>query len=301
MQRPSRSDQRNSTSTHPAAPLARSSASPTALLLLGALLGCAGSPPPGPTIVSRTATANGQTSPFDVSLPPDYTAATTYPLGFGLHGYGRTHTDCRGPDCEGLQAQFDETTIMVYPKSLGPGWVDDEAATQQNLALFIAVLSAVQAEYAVDPARIWVAGASSGAYFANLLGCVHGSVLRAVFPVAGGMVFSPDQCAPSSSAFVLVHGVDDTHVPLVEGEASRDWAAGRNGCQPPEAALLGLREKIRAARSNGVGAIDCVDYMGCRPGLPVRWCEHSQGGYDGSTHGWPTGASQRMAEVLEAL
>lgn len=268
----------------------------------GLLLGCAAAPAPSATLVSREATTNGQTSPFEVSLPPGYSPATVYPLGFGFHGYGRTHRDCRQADCEGLAAQFDKTTVMVYPKSLGPGWVDDDAITQQNLALFATVLATVQADYAVDPSRTWVAGVSSGAYFANLLGCAYGNALRAVFAVAGAMVFSPDQCAQTSSAWLLVHGIDDTHVPLVDGEATRDWAAARNGCQPAtEPALTVLRDEIRTARTNGQDAIDCAGYLGCQQGLPVTWCEHSQGGYDGSTHGWPTGASERMRKFLEAL
>ena len=210
----------------------------------GLVLGCAAAPPPISTIVSREATANGQTSPFEVSLPPGYPGMTAYPLGFGFHGSDRTHSDCRQVDCEGLQTQFEKTTVMVYPKSLGPGWVDDDATTQQNLALFASVLTAVQTDYAVDSSRTWVAEASSGAYFANLLGCVYGSALRAVFPVAGGMVFSPDQSVQGSAAWLLVHGIDDTHVPLAEGEATRDWAAGRNGCQPTTVpSLTALREE----------------------------------------------------------
>jgi poly(3-hydroxybutyrate) depolymerase len=164
------------------------------------------------------------------------------------------------------------------------------------------VAATVQADYAIDRARTWIAGASSGAYFANLLGCIDGSDLQAVFPVAGGMVFTPDQCAAGSAAWLLVHGVDDTHVPLADGEATRDWAAGRNGCQPTtQPALTVLRDEIRTARTKGQDAFDCVDYVGCGAGLPVTWCEHSQGGYDGSTHGWPTGASERMGAFLAAL
>jgi polyhydroxybutyrate depolymerase len=271
-----------------------------AMLLIAGPLACAGDPAPSPTIVQREVTVNGETSSFEVSLPPGYTAATAYPLGFGFHGYGRTQSDCRQADCEGLEDQFSKTTIMVYPKSVGDGWVDDETSTQKNLDLFTAVLAAVRAEYTIDASRIWAAGASSGAYFVNLLGCVHGSELQAVFPVAGGMVFSPDQCVPSSAAWLLVHGIDDTHVPIAEGETTRDWVAGRNGCQQrTEPSLTSLREEIRAARTQGRDTLDCVDYVGCGQRLPVSWCEHGQGGYDGSTHGWPTGASERMGAFLD--
>jgi polyhydroxybutyrate depolymerase len=273
-----------------------------ATLLIVGLLACAVEPAPSPTIVQRQVTVHGKTSSFEVSLPPGYAAGTAYPLGFGFHGYGRTQSDCREADCEGLQDQFSNTTVMVYPKSIGDGWVDDETSTQRNLDLFAAVLAAVRAEYTIDASRIWVAGASSGAYFVNLLGCVHGSALQAVFPVAGGMAFSPDQCAASSAAWLLVHGIDDIHVPIAEGEATRDWVAGRNACQQStEPSLTNLREEIRAARTQARDTLDCVDYVGCGQRLPVTWCEHGQGGYDGSTHGWPTFASERMGAFLDRL
>ena len=36
--------------------------------------------------------------------------------------------------------------------------------------------------------------------------------------------------------------------------------------------------------------IMCSDADGCAKDYPVRWCEHSDPGYDNSTHGWPGGA-----------
>lgn len=87
-----------------------------------------------------------------------------------------------------------------------------------------------------------------------------------------------------------------------EGEATRDWVAERNGCTPTtQPSLTDLRAEVRGSRSKGQDVIDCADYVGCDPRWPVTWCEHSQGGYDGSTHGWPTGASERIGAFLERL
>ena len=45
----------------------------------------------------------------------------------------------------------------------------------------------------------------------------------------------------------------------------------------------------------------CAVYQGCDAGLPVTWCEHSEGGYDGSTHGWPLFGGQQVWDFVSAL
>jgi hypothetical protein len=49
------------------------------------------------------------------------------------------------------------------------------------------------------------------------------------------------------------------------------------------------------------GIFRCADYQGCRPGLSVRWCEHSHGGYDGSTHGYPPEGGAESWDFLSEL
>ena len=46
---------------------------------------------------------------------------------------------------------------------------------------------------------------------------------------------------------------------------------------------------------------ECADYDGCDAGLPVRWCEHSEGGYDGSTHGWPDFGGDEIWAFVRSL
>jgi hypothetical protein len=44
-----------------------------------------------------------------------------------------------------------------------------------------------------------------------------------------------------------------------------------------------------------------VQYPGCDARKSVVWCEHSEGGYDGSTHGWPLFGGQQIWEFVQAL
>jgi hypothetical protein len=98
-------------------------------------------------------------------------------------------------------------------------------------------------------------------------------------------------------AALVIHGVDDGS--FDGGVMARDFWAEHNGCNagdtvPPIAdiheAVVGKPE------SHG-----CAEYQGCDPGVPVVWCEHSEGGYDGSTHGWPLFGGDRIWEFVSAL
>jgi poly(3-hydroxybutyrate) depolymerase len=115
-----------------------------------------------------------------------------------------------------------------------------------------------------------VAGTSSGAIFANVLGCRLGDRLLAVAPVAGSTP-ETDDCA-GTPASLVVHGVDDPHVTFDSGQAARDFYAARNGCsadtEPP---LATIHREIRAKRDSDptVEATACVDYTACRA-APVR-------------------------------
>ena len=80
----------------------------------------------------------------------------------------------------------------------------------------------------VDEDRVFVAGTSSGAIFSNLLACRYGDQLLATAPVAGSLPES-ENCR-GTPATMLIHGIDDPHVPFAEGEAARDFYLERNGC-----------------------------------------------------------------------
>jgi poly(3-hydroxybutyrate) depolymerase len=260
----------------------------------------------------KTATEGDRTLPiadfegrYHVSIPADYDPSIRYPLGFAFHGDGRNHFDCRDPDCYGFQGVIGQQAVLVYMQSLRDppdavegGWGD---ARDDNVAFFEAVLDATTAELCIDDQRVFVAGTSSGAIFANVLGCRLGDRLLAVAPVAGSTP-ETDDCAGTPAALVI-HGVDDPHVTFEKGQAARDFYAARNGCslstEPP---IATIHDDIRAKRDADptVEATACVDYTDCGA-APVRWCEHSYGGYDDSTHGWPPDAGQLIWDFVQDL
>lgn len=241
---------------------------------------------------------------YYVSLPSTYDSERSYPLGFAFHGDNRNHYDCLTPDCYGFQDALGEEAVLVYMQSLRTpsmasegGWGDER---EKNAAFFEAVLDSVESELCIDDERVFVAGTSSGAIFANLLACRYGDRLLAVAPVAGSL--PEDEGCRGTPAALLIHGVDDPHVAFDKGEAARDFYVSQNGCSDTaEPDVAAMHSDIRAKRdaTPTVEDIACVDYQGCS--TPVRWCEHSYGGYDLSTHGWPPGGGELIRDFVRGL
>jgi polyhydroxybutyrate depolymerase len=241
---------------------------------------------------------DGRAGEYAVVLPAEYDPTRAYPLAFAFHGANRTHIDCWRRDCLGFAQSFASDAIVVFMRSFAAGWNDE--ALEPNVTFFGRLLAKMKAEYCVDQGRVEVAGTSSGAHFSNILACRLGDQLQSTAPVAGTLI-ERDDCVGRVAALV-VHGIDDTQVPFANGEVARDFYAARNGCSnitvPP---IADIHAQIRAARDQMLGMSACVDYQDCDPGYPVRWCEHSEGGYDNSTHGWPAVGGQLVYDFTRAL
>lgn len=267
----------------------------TAPILPAASPGCGKANPPRG---SRQITTGGMQGTFVVSLPGTYDPDKALPLGFAFHGFNRTHTDCQNGDCAGFQRTMSNVAILVYMKSFGPGWEQAENR-EKNARFFADVLARMKAEYCVDERRVFVAGTSSGATFSNILGCRFGDQLQAIGPVAGSMP-EKTNCRGNPAA-VMIHGIDDPHVKFAWGEEARDFMVQRHGCTTTTTPTLAtMHAEVRAARTARRDAYGCVDYQGCTR-APVRWCEHSVGGYDGSTHGWPPRGGELIWEFVSKL
>jgi poly(3-hydroxybutyrate) depolymerase len=244
----------------------------------------------------RAITVDGMEARYIVAVPPSYAVDQPTPLVFAFHGRNRTHQDCRDTDCRGIRAEIEPRALVVYMKSLGgTGW-EGPAEREHNVRFFDEVLADIESAYCVDTTRVIATGTSSGAFFTNVLGCRHGDLLRAVVPVSGGMP-EKDACKGQPIA-VVVHGVDDSHVRPELGVEAREAYRARNHCgvatsRPIEV----LHQSVVTARESHA----CLEYGGCDNGHGVGWCEHSEGGYDGSTHGWPKFGGTIVGAVLDLV
>jgi poly(3-hydroxybutyrate) depolymerase len=222
-------------------------------------------------------------APYVVTLPNGYAASTPSPLVFGFHGRNRTHTQFQTVDASGIQQQLGSQAVMAYLKSQGgTGW-EGGAELSLNVEFFEVVLDTMLAGYSIDTSRIFVVGHSSGAHFANILACRYGNTLRGVGAVAGIL---PEQNCVENVAAIIIHGATDNQVPNTSGRAARDFYVNRNGC----------------TMTTAPGSVSpCVAYQGCDAGLPVEWCEHTEPTYDNTNHGWPSFASEAIAELFWSL
>jgi len=259
--------------------------------------GCGGngSPPVGQQVLST----GGQDGHYLITVPRGYDPNTPYALGLVFHGANNTEVTCRGGgNCIGVQMGLEGNSIVIYVRSFGTSWTNE--TLEQNVAYFDDLLAFTKANYCVDERRVYALGTSSGAHFSNILGCRRGDQLLAIAPGAGERLEKAD-CQGRFAALV-VHGIDDISVPFRFGEEARDFYAQQNGCSsdtvPP---LAELHAEVRAARDAGTEIFRCANYQGCEDGLPVRWCEHGKGGYDGSTHGYPPEAGPETWDFVSPL
>jgi poly(3-hydroxybutyrate) depolymerase len=256
----------------------------------------------------RTIRIGDRVGVYLVSVPRAYDPSRRYPLGFAFHGRNRNHRDCQRTDCAGFQSIMGDHAVLVYPQSVREpqgnsdgGW-ERPSELEANLRLFESAWSEVERDFCIDSKRVFLAGTSSGGTFVNLLGCRYADRLLAVAPVSGGWQ-EPGAC-PSSPAALLIHGIDDPHVPMARGVLARTSYQQRSGCgaesEPPLDHMHGIVRRARDAKPS-VEIEQCVDYLGCQAGRPLRWCEHSYGGYDGSTHGWPPSAGRLIWDFVSRL
>lgn len=244
---------------------------------------------------AQTLITSGQEGRYFVSLPPGRDPNTPSAVAFVFHGANNDEKQCfGGGNCPGVQRALVDKSIVIYPRSFGTSWTSE--TREQNVTWFDDLLASVKANYCVDEHQIIVMGTSSGAHFSNILGCRRGDQLRAIAPAAGERL-EKTGCKGAFAALVI-HGIDDmAGVPFRLGEEARDYYAMTNGCSsetvPP---LAEMHAEVRALRDAALaktqgrdtsGIFRCVDYQGCREGLPVRWCEHGEDGYDMSTHSYP--------------
>ena len=214
-------------------------------------------------------TSSGADRTYALFVPPDYDPRQAYPLVFGFHGDGGSGADIR--DVLGLEAQADGAAIFVYPDATvdsGRSFdLETPLASNADMALFLDLVTALEATYCIDPERVFVTGLSRGAFFVNFLNCRLGSShLRAIAAQSGsgpyGELGDYDTdghflCEAPAAAALMIHGTIDDVVPIADGEYSHGQWVWANGC---------------AGTTVPVPPAPCVAHDACNPGKPVVWC-----------------------------
>ncbi|HTV17301.1 MAG TPA: PHB depolymerase family esterase, partial [Polyangiaceae bacterium] len=157
------------------------------------------------------------------------------PVLIVAHGFEETAADMVA--ITGFDSVADrEGFVVLYPQGQGliPWNIGDDvcqggarlvaSASGDDSAFVDAMLAFVASDRVVDAAHVFMTGLGSGAYLANDLACRR-SDIRAVVSHSGGS-HALDACVAAAKPALLLHGTEDTAVPVACGEQARErWVA----------------------------------------------------------------------------
>ncbi|MGH7821037.1 MAG: alpha/beta hydrolase family esterase [Candidatus Binatia bacterium] len=223
--------------------------------------GCAGSPAAGGERTVRVGDAERRAV---VRLPAGYDGREALPVVIAFHGFTAnarsmelvTDFSRAWPEAIVVYAQGLHRQIRRVGKERGPGWqlVPGELG-DRDLAFFDALRAMLFERYCIDEKRLYLVGASNGAFFTHVLGCSRPHAIAGIASSMGGFACMP----PTPVPVLLSHGRTDGLVRFRTAlRAAREWA-NRNGC---------------AARRGDLPD-GCTDYQGC--GTPLVFCAHGGG------------------------
>ena len=208
--------------------------------------------------------------PYDLFVPPGYSAGTPTPLVIMLHGYSAS-ADLQeayfrlrpAAEAEGfLYARPDGTKDNLGNRfwnatdaccNLGHADVDD-------VAYLTAVLDDIEASYTVDRKRVFVVGHSNGGFMAHRLACDRADRIAAIVSFAGATWADPSLCTPSRPVSMLqIHGTADAVI-LYNGGRS----VGADGPYPAASTTAATwRRKNGCTGTAAAGRIDlAADVLG---------------------------------------
>jgi polyhydroxybutyrate depolymerase len=195
--------------------------------------------------------AVGGDRPVTVHVPPSYQCSTAAPLVILLHGYSASGT---------LQETYFKVGAEADKRGflyLNPEGTKDPAGNQfwnatdsccnfgksavDDSAYISGLITEMQAEYNVDPKRVYVMGHSNGGFMSYRMACEHGDQIAAIATLAGAMWADVSKCPAKNPVSVLqIHGTSDAVIsyngasilnnPYPAAETTvADWVA-INGC-----------------------------------------------------------------------
>lgn len=218
-------------------------------------------------------------------------------LLLALHQFSDTAAGMRD------MTQFNELAdekgfIVAYPSGAWRVWNTEGKDGDADVAFLLALIDELVAEQDVDPARIFVTGASAGAIMAQYF-ITRTEQIAAIAPVMGSLTkeqtetWKPLRKLP----VLLVHGVEDPVIPYAGGETyagpgrstvfmgaeeNAGWWAAKNDCG-------------EATGSEPAAQVSLFSYD-CEAGAPVQFYRIAGGG-----HTWPGGTNRFPGFIVGPL
>lgn len=272
----------------------------TAVLLLAAVAGCDDPTTPvepitGPGDYERSFGFGGAERGYELHVPASVDLGSPSPLVLVFHGVPRAAgmRVYTGFDAVADEQGFVVAYMLAHPRhgdwAVGcPLCTNAEAAGVDDVGYVRAALDRIGRELPVDEGRVYAAGFSQGAVFAQRLGCDLSGRVVAIASVAATMIEAVAQrCDPSPPVSALfVHGTEDLEFPwdgsvgstvrLLSAPAMVDAWAGIVGCDGASAPVM-----LPDTADDGT-TVTRTERTGCDGGADVVFYA-----VDGGGHTWP--------------
>jgi polyhydroxybutyrate depolymerase len=242
-----------------------------------------------------TIISSGVTRRYLLYVPKTYDRSKPTPLVISMHGRGTW------PAVEMHISRWNEVAdehgfLVVYPAGSGAFWGGFRPGPQawhmgprslgRDVSFISDLIDELQAEYNIDPTRIYADGLSNGGGMAFALSCRLSDRIAAVGAVAAAQAFLPvDRCGDSRPvATVAFHGTADPLAPYNGGSSPispglfpdiQDWTARverRNQCKGDPSDTRITASVRRLAYANCAENADVILYS-----------------VEGGGHTWPGG------------
>ena len=193
-----------------------------------------------PNVVTGHMKVGDLTRDYLVVTPPDVAAHDPLPLMFALHG--RTQTMHDAESIGGFDAMaMDPGAVIVYPQGYQGSWNAGGCCTPattdgvDDVAFISALIDRMEADYPVDPNRVFVVGGSNGGEMAERAACELSDRIAAIADVIGTLLVD---CQPSQPVSVIaIHGADDVQIPI-DGGVTDDPSCRRDAPCPAFADVM---------------------------------------------------------------
>lgn len=216
--------------------------------------GCGMQPPASDTSII---TANGSTTNYVVVRAVGYDPNRPYPLVMAFRNPMATVAAFER-DLD-LPAVVGADGIVVYVDIANGAMTWD---LQRDTPLFLPLFAQLKARYCIDQRRVFVVGHTTGAIFANVLACMYSGMLRGLGSINGAKAASGN-CTGGPAVWISQGNSDATLLTL--GQETRNFWVQQNHCNA-------------SSMGTPVEPPPCVEYTGCEPGSPVRYCEYNGNG-----------------------
>jgi len=222
------------------------------------------SPSPGPVRYAAMV-VDGKLRDYRIYRPPTLADTKPIPLVIALHGMP---LDAAGfEDIIHFQAEASAAGFLaVYPDGCNEDW--DPSHGSYDVNFVSQMLDRLESDFPIDQSRVYVTGASAGAFMAYRLACDLANRIAAVASVTGSMWW--DDCQPARPISILeMHGTADEHAPYEGGRSTYHGLI-----QPPVTTVIQRWLTLDGCVSNPVmsqtGITKMSLWKNCSAGAVVR-------------------------------